>query len=219
MTFFVSSAASQKTLSQYIIEVRRLLHDATGNYWSDAELTDYINEARNRMVADTGCNRILQTVTLNTAQEVYSLASLPQGISTIDVLNITVLWGTMRVPLNYMVFTEFNMKMRAWQSYQSRPVAFSVYAQSNVYVGPIPDQPYTSEWDTVVIPPALVNPTDVDSILFPYTSGISFYAAYLAKYKEQSIDEAERFYESYKAKAREANRSSFTRRLHSVFGG
>ena len=48
------------TLSSYITEVRRLLHDANGNFWSDAELTDYINDARQRVVRDTGCLRTLQ---------------------------------------------------------------------------------------------------------------------------------------------------------------
>lgn len=207
------------TLTQYITSTRRLLHDSTGNYWSDAELTDYINEARFRVVADTGCNRVLQTVNVTAGQETYAYGVLPSGTSTIDVLNITVLWGAMRVPLNYMPFTEFNMKMRAWQSFQARPVAFTVYGQNTVYVGPIPDQTYVSEWDTVVMPATLVNGTDVDTILFPYTTGITFYAAYLAKYKEQSYEEADRFREAYNVKVRESIRSSFTRRLPSVFGG
>ena len=207
------------TLTQYITSVRRLLHDATGNYWSDTELTDYINDARNRVVADTGCNRVLQTVSLTVGQETYAYSALPSGSSTIDVLNITVLWGSMRVPMNYMTFTEFNMKMRAWQAFQARPVAFTVYGQNTVYVGPIPDQTYVSEWDTVVMPTTLVNGTDVDTIGFPFTSGITFYAAYLAKYKEQSYEEADRFKEEYNRKVRESIRSSFTRRLPSVFGG
>ena len=206
-------------LSDYVTSTQRLLHDSTANYWSVAELVTYINEARNRIVVDTGCNRVLQTVTLGVGTETYAYSTLPQGTSTVDVLNITVLWGTMRVPLNYMVFTEFNMKMRAWQSFQSRPVAFSVYGNQNIYVGPIPDQNYVSEWDTVVLPAPLVNQTDVDTLMFPFTSPIPFYAAYMAKYKEQSYQEADKFKAEYAIKAREAIRSSFTRRMPSVFGG
>jgi len=47
------------TLSSYITEVRRLLHDANGVFWSDQELTDDINAARERVVRDTGCLRTL----------------------------------------------------------------------------------------------------------------------------------------------------------------
>ena len=33
-------------LNTYITQCRRLLHDANGSLWPDAELTDYINEAK-----------------------------------------------------------------------------------------------------------------------------------------------------------------------------
>ena len=48
------------TLSSYITEVQRLLHDANSVFWSTAELTDYINDARERVARDTGCLRTLQ---------------------------------------------------------------------------------------------------------------------------------------------------------------
>ena len=48
------------TLASYLTEVRRLLHDANGVFWSDTELTDDINAARERVVRDTGCLRKLQ---------------------------------------------------------------------------------------------------------------------------------------------------------------
>lgn len=48
------------TLSSYITECRRLLHDANANFWDDAELTDYINDARERVVRDTGALRTIQ---------------------------------------------------------------------------------------------------------------------------------------------------------------
>ena len=50
------------TLSAYITEVRRLLHDANGNFYTDSQLTDYINSARERVVRDTGCLRTIQIV-------------------------------------------------------------------------------------------------------------------------------------------------------------
>ena len=204
------------TLANYITQTRRLLHDATGNFWSDSELIDYINGARLRVVADTGCNRVLQSVTLLTNQEVYPYSGLPQGANTLDILNVTVLWGSMRVPLDYMVFTEFNMKLRAWQNFTARPVCFTVYGQKSIYVGPIPDQNYSEEFDTIVYPGDLVNTTDVDSLMIPFIEPIPFYAASLAKYKEQSYEEANRFEEEYKRRAMVAVRSSFTRRLPSA---
>src|SRR5690242_10405849 len=48
------------TLQDYISQCRQLLHDANGNFWSNSDLTGYINDARNRVVGDTGCYRVLQ---------------------------------------------------------------------------------------------------------------------------------------------------------------
>ena len=89
------------TLSQYITQCRRLLHDANGNFYTDQELTDYINDARNRLVRDTGCLRTLQTSATVTNQETYSFSSLPQGTQTMDIININLYWGNSRLPLLY----------------------------------------------------------------------------------------------------------------------
>ena len=48
------------TLNSYITEVQRLLHDANAVFWSTSELTNYINDARDRVARDTGCLRTLQ---------------------------------------------------------------------------------------------------------------------------------------------------------------
>jgi hypothetical protein len=58
-------------LNAYVTQVQRLLHDASAQFWSVSELTDYINEARKRVVRDTGGNRVLQTIYLSTGVEVY----------------------------------------------------------------------------------------------------------------------------------------------------
>ena len=60
------------TLNGYITEVRRLLHDANGNFYSDSELTDYINGARDRVARDTGCLRKLQVAQTPIAPTGYS---------------------------------------------------------------------------------------------------------------------------------------------------
>ena len=204
------------TLSTHITTAKRLLHDAGGNYWSTSELIDYINDARARVVADTGCLRALQRLSLVAGQETYQFSDLPNP-GAIDVLNVTVLWGSMRVPLGYMSFTEMNAKLRTCQGLRSRPAVFSVYGQSTIYVAPIPDQAYVAEFDTVIAPDLLVSPSDAETIGAPYTSPIPFYAAYLAKSKEQSYDEATRYYEEYQSKVFSALRSSMTRRLPSAY--
>lgn len=201
------------TLSSYITEVRRLLHDANGNFYSDSELTDYINSARERVVRDTGCLRILQSFTLTTNQESYSYASLPNGSNTLDVININVYWGNSRTPLRYLPWTDFNAQLRYWQNYIGLPIAFSIYGQNTIYFGPVPDQNYVCEFDTVILPNDLQSDSTVEQLQDPYTVPVAYYAAHKAKFKEQSFGESEIFKQQYENQVRNVLSTVFTRRL------
>lgn len=272
-----------QTLSGYITEVRRLLHDANGNFYSDTQLTDYINGARDRVVRDTGCLRTIQitqvpcspvlgganpyywsagatvatndylvsnifiykvvtggvlgasppnypsasspyppttsfsngTATLQYAgpAEVVNYAALPQGSQTLDILNVNLFWGNTRIPLRYLPWTDFNARLRFWQNYVGRPICFSSFGQGQLYIGPVPDQIYTIEIDSVYLPTPLVYSTDVDSITNPYTSAVKYYAAHQAKYYEQSFGESEIYKQEYSKQILNILNTSFTRRI------
>lgn len=201
------------TLAQYITQCRRLLHDANANFWSDQELTDYINDARNKLVRDTGCLRTIQTSATVTNQETYTFASLPQGDQTMDIINLNLYWGSTRIPLRYLPWTDFNAQLRYWQNYYGRPIAYSMYGPQTFYLGPVPDEVYTMELDTVIEPTALVNATDTDTIPDIWTSPVAFYVCYTAKFKEQSYGEAEIFNQQYMKKVQSVLVGTMTRRM------
>lgn len=46
-------------LSNYLLQVRRLVKDIRGTFYSDTELTDYINQARDQVALLTGCIPLL----------------------------------------------------------------------------------------------------------------------------------------------------------------
>lgn len=50
-------------LNAYISQVQRLLHDPTAQFWSVADLTAYINEARGQIAAEGQCVRVLPPIT------------------------------------------------------------------------------------------------------------------------------------------------------------
>lgn len=207
-------------VTDYITQTRRLLHDASAQFWTDTELIDYINAGRNAVVSDTGCNRILQSYSLVANTESYAYTVLPQGASTIDVINITILWGTQRVPLDYMAFTEFNAKLRGWQTFVSRPTVFTTYGNQSVMIGPVPDQIYPAEFDTVVLPFRMTSGSATqDTLVYPFTDPVPYYAASQAKEKTQDQEESARFMQQYGQKAMRAIKSSFTRRLRSATTG
>ena len=205
------------TLSQYITQCRRLLHDANGNFYTTDELTDYVNDARNRLVRDTGCLRTLQTSATVTNQEVYSFSSLPQGNQTMDIININLYWGNSRLPLLYRPWTDFNAQLRYWQNFTGRPVAYSMYGPQTFYLGPVPDQVYTMELDTVIEPTPLVQQNEVDTIPDIWTQPVAYYASHTAKFKEQSYGEAEIFKQQYIKNVQALLVGSYTRRLPTAY--
>ena len=200
-------------LSDYITECRRLLHDANANFYTDSELTDYINAGRTRMVRDTGCLRTYQTSTVAANQEIILTSSLPNGTNTLDIINLNLIWGNTRIALQYMAFTDFNSRLRYYQNYIGRPIAYSMYGQTSIYLGPVPDQTYTIELDTIVLPTALSNASPTETLPAPYTSPVAFYACYKAKHKEQAFGESEIFRQEYINQVRAVLSSVFTRRM------
>jgi hypothetical protein len=299
------------TLSSYLTDVRYLLHDANANFYTDTQLTTYINSARERVVRDTGALREVivtqvpcQVVnTINSATPAYptqwvadtvvsadtfvfsnifiyqyitggtsssTAPAYPQssannysnyppstafadgtatlqyvgncenvtyaaltnlmgtsplspstGNSVLDIVNINLYWGNTRVPLDYLAWSDFNTRLRFWQNYIGRPLAFSVYGQGTIYIGPVPDQIYQLEIDCVVLPNALNlgTPTVTDSINDPYNTCVKFYAAYLAKFYEQSFGESEIFKQEYLKQATSVLNTTFTRRIPSTYSG
>lgn len=202
------------TLQDYIFVVRRLLHDANANFWTDEELTIDINDARQRLVRDTGCKRVLQTSAVLQGIEAYDFVDLPEGTNTMDLININVYWGNSRVPLRYVSWTQFNAQMRYWINYQGQPVIYSMYGPNKYFIAPVPDQDYVTELDTVVRPTDLVALDDVDlDIVDPWKDPVPFYAAYMAKFKEQSYGEAELFKQQYTQQLQNVLSTTFTRRM------
>ena len=112
-----------------------------------------------------------------------------------------------------MPWTQFNAQLRFWQNYVGRPLVFSIYGQGQIYIAPIPDQIYPIELDTVIQPTPLVNSTDVDNIVEPYASCVKYFAAYLAKYQEQSYGEAEIFKQEYFKSVQQVLTTTATRRI------
>ena len=276
------------TLNDYLSQVENLLHDVNNVFWTQNQLTTYINEARERTVRDTGCLRNLQTTTAplaynstaltgvsptawagntavtagqyvfsnifnyvyiqsgtsgssapaypsgsspfppstpfadGTAQlqyvsncEIIPFNALPQGINVYDVVNINLYWGNSRIPLRYLPWSNFTAQLRYWQNYVGRPICFSMYGQQAIYIAPIPDQSYFIEVDTNILPTALSlnSPNVTDSIIDPWNTSVQYYAAYKAKFYEQSYGEAEIFKQEYNKHVLNILNSTFTRRI------
>jgi hypothetical protein len=188
--------------------------------WSDAELTDYINEARNRIAQDTKCLRQQLTgVLISTGVEAYNVQTIDPVIGPliVDVMNINVYWGQRRYPLFYYAWSEFTSKLRAYQNFQQRPIAYTRVGATQIYFGPVPDQNYTSDWDVALNATPLTNNGQAENIPAPFIEPIKFWAAYLAKFQEQAMGEAAIFDKEYMKALMRAARSFQTRIIPNVY--
>jgi hypothetical protein len=117
-------------------------------------------------------------------------------LNTYDVLDVHVYWGNERYRLNWRPWSVFSMQMRAWVGLQQRPIMWAVYGDNRFYVGPLPDQAYQVDLDTVILP-ADISGVTVDPISPAYQDPIKFYAAHLAKINQQMYGEAATFKKLY----------------------
>lgn len=181
-------------LDTYLTQVGYLLTNSA--FWSQSELTGYINEARNRIASDTKCLRQLVTsLVLEAEQETY----VPQtflgavGPYLVDVIGITIYWGNQRIKLSRYGFSKFDTFWRQQSQYYSRPAAFSRQGSNTIFISPVPDQSYISDWDVAIVPDALESDSDPEQIPVPFQEPVQYYAAYKAKLKEQAQGEAQMF--------------------------
>lgn len=207
-------------LTSYQTQVSLLLHDPNFQYFTQPVLSGYINEARNRVAQDTKCLRQLYglstgvtTFTLTQGQDFYVPQTLlgALGPQLVDVMGITIWWGTQRVKLVYYPYTQFDAQFRRYSTYQGRPVAFSRMGANNIVIGPPADQTYPMDWDIAVIPNALVSDATTEQIPVPFQEPIQYYAAFKAKFQEQALGEANIFKQQYVSNLAWCARSWMTR--------
>jgi hypothetical protein len=187
-------------LSTYQNQIALLLHDPNYQLFTQSVLTGYINEARNRVALDTNCLRQLAAgLSFTAGVEAYTPQSFLGALGPYfaQVLGITVYWGTQRIKLNQYSYTQFDANFRRYQTYQGRPVAYARLGANNIYIGPNPDQNYTTDWDISVVPAPLVSDASVEQIPVPFQEPVQYYAAYKAKFQEQAMGEAAIFKQQY----------------------
>lgn len=209
-----------QAVTTYLYELRNLLHDPNGQMWPDNELLSYINQARRRVCQDTKCLRtIIPSITITQGQELYAINTILPTVAgyVIDIMNIYLYWGNSRYPLQYMAFSDFSAQLRQWQLLQQVPVAYTRMGATQIYFGPNPDQNYVTDWDVALNPPDLISDQSTEVIPPPFTEPVKFWAAYLAKFKEQALGETQIFKREYVMQMLMASRAFQTRILPNVY--
>jgi hypothetical protein len=60
----------------YLLDTRTLLHDASGDYFTDTQLVNFVNQARVHTAVDTGCLRTRETIVLPAGIEQFNIGGV-----------------------------------------------------------------------------------------------------------------------------------------------
>jgi hypothetical protein len=108
-------------------------------------------------------------------------------------LNITYIFNNIRTTLRYLPFSLFQAYARVLSTqFLSTPGVWTFHKEAGqVYIEPLPNQAYQSEWDCMFFTSPLVNLTDIDTqIVDPWTRAPQFAAASLLLMKDQDAGRA-----------------------------
>ena len=143
----------------------------------------------------------------------------------LDILSISVNRGNSWMSLGYTYFTEFQAKARYYRSVSGQPVMWSKGPPATTgggdyfYIFQIPAESYQSDIDAIVQPDPLVDGSStVEQLVYPYTDLVQYYAAYLAKNKQQEFSESANFLRIYDELFRRSTANKFQRRVPNPYG-
>jgi hypothetical protein len=130
-----------------------------------------------------------------------ALASPVTMLNVTNVISITNIWNFERYTLSFRGFTVFQAwaRMLQAQQYTSQPAIWTIHQGDQlVYIDPIANQVYSTEWDVIRLATPLVNLTDVDAdIPDPWAQAVQFKAAAYLLMKHQNFGQAEYYERKY----------------------
>lgn len=166
-------------LSDYITDVRDLLEEfpSPGVFWTDQQITRYVNKARDKVSLETMCCRSLATITAVQGQIPYNFSTVLTAVQNLTpaaparavahIYNINFQWSTAFQPvLSRYPWSVLNARFLINPSIQSMIWAWGMYDYQSFYVWPpAPNNTYTMQCDVTYLPTNLVNPSDSDTAI------------------------------------------------------
>jgi hypothetical protein len=196
-------------LAQYVADTQDHLNDMQGQFFPLPTLHRFINKARRRVAAHSGCLRVLPKGTMTKAnQEVYPFSEwnslvqeqLPgvQSILACRSLSVAIGVGGWKPMWRRLVWTDFQARFRIYNGtfygVISEPGWYAQYGEGPygaLYLAPIPSQPMPFDVDLSCIPSPLLTDKDPEPIPYPWTDAVSYWAAVLALLQQQRREDAQ----------------------------
>lgn len=197
-------------LAQYQAETQDFLNDSGGQFFSSQTLTSYINRARRKIAAASGCVRIIPPgVQTQPNQEVYRFVAwnalvqqVPGVREILAVRTLAIAIGPGRgawKPLwNRIPYTDFAARFRIWNGSWIGTISYpGYYAQhgfgvtGSIYLAPIPSQVQPMDIDCSCMPFPLQTDNDPECIPYPWCDAVPYFAAFLCLLQQQRQQDAQ----------------------------
>jgi hypothetical protein len=197
-------------LTDYQAQTQNLLNDAGSQVFRIETLTNYINRARRRIAAGSGCVRIIpEGVKTQAGQERYDFKDWTANVQVYpgvrEILAVRTLAiaigpgsGAWKPVWNRVPFSDFQARFRIWNGAWVGTISYpGFYAQygfgigGSLYLAPIPSQVQPMELDCTCMPFPLMTDNDPEALVYPWTDAVPYFAAYLAMLQQQRIQDAD----------------------------
>lgn len=197
-------------LSSYIADCQNLLNDGAGQFFRPETLTNYINRARRKIAAASGCVRVLpkgmQTIANQEEYKFVSWNALVQATPGVrEILAVRSLAvaigegpGAWKPVWKRLVWTDFQARFRVWNrawigtiSYPGYWAQYGFGVGGSLYLAPIPSQRQPMEIDCSCQIFPLQKDGDPEAIVYPWCDAVPFYAVVLALIQQQRYSDAD----------------------------
>lgn len=205
-------------LNTYISDTQDLLNDSSGQFFRIPRVISYINKARRRIAAASGCLRIVPPGTMTVpGQEIYPVAAftslaqkyLPGVQSILFVRSISIgiggTWqngeivgGSWKPMWKRIPWSDFEARLRIYgrtfYGTISDPGWWAQMGQGDsaqIYLAPIPSMSAPMELDLQCIPAPLNTDDDPEPIPYPWQDAVMYWAGMLMLLQQQRAQDAQ----------------------------
>jgi hypothetical protein len=166
------------TLSAYLSTLRFILHDVNSVTFSDLQLINCINLARDQIISDTSTPQAIVSIPLVNAQFAYPFTTILIAVTSVglparaiqSILGVNFYQSpTLGVPLEPLPWSIFNERYRLTPT-PALPDSYAIPdtggMNSNLYIGPPPTSSlWTAEVRCCWLGNPLANYTDVENVI------------------------------------------------------
>lgn len=195
-------------LDTYLNRTRLLLANpaASSALYSDATLTNFINQARGQIAGENECVRVFAQAQASLNNRILNFTDVDvtgtPGVASIFKINQAIVTvndgGAYMHPRSFQWFTLYYLGAIIPET--GRPNTFAQYGQGSsgsLYFNPVPDDDYDLGLDCVCVPVDLTDDSTVEAIPYPWTDCVPYFAAYLAYLSAQRASDADRLFKLY----------------------